>query len=248
VNTICVIPARYASSRFPGKPLVNIGGQPMIERVYKQACRAKNIDEVIVATDDDRIIEVVENFGGTAVMTDSKIPSGTDRAYEAIKTRDTDIVINLQGDEPFVEPELLERLVQVFKDDKIQIATPICKIESDAEYINPNVVKVVKDANGFALYFSRSQIPFFRDLGWELNTDNKTSYKHIGIYAYRKDCLENLTQLEESLLEKAEKLEQLRFLENGYKIYTIVTEYNSISVDTPEDLYMINEMMANNEL
>jgi len=248
VKTICVIPARFASTRLPGKPLANIGGKPMIERVYKQARRVKNIDEVIVATDDKRIFNVVENFGGTAVMTDEDIPSGTDRVYQAIKNKNIDVVINLQGDEPFVNPDVLEKLVRVFGDNQIQIATPICKIDSDAEYQNPNVVKVVKDANGFALYFSRSQIPFFRDFAKNVPGENTVSYKHIGIYAYRKDCLQHLTQLKESSLEKAEKLEQLRFLENGYRIYTLLTDYTSVSVDTPEDLEKINEMMLNNEL
>ena len=249
MKTLCVIPARFASTRLPGKPLVKIGGKPMIELVYKQASKAKMIQQVIVATDDVRIESVVKDFGGIAVMTDPELPSGTDRVYQAVKNTATDIVINLQGDEPFVSPDLLDELVDVFKDELIQIATPINRIKNDAEISNPNHVKVVKDKNGFALYFSRSQIPFLRDFktGSDLS-DNHEFYKHIGIYAYRKECLRQLTQLSASSLENAEKLEQLRFLENGFKIYTLLTEYKSISVDTPEDLENINNMIMDNVL
>lgn len=249
MRTICVIPARYASTRLPGKPLKKIGGKPMIELVYKKALRAKNINQVIVATDDDRIFNVVKDFGGNAAMTDPGLPSGTDRVYEAIKNIQTDIVINLQGDEPYIESELLEKLVDVFVNENIQIATPICKIENESEITDPNIVKVVKDLNGFALYFSRSQIPFLRDFEKSnITSENHTFYKHIGIYAYRKKCLTQLTQLDESALEKTEKLEQLRFLENGFKIYTVVSDYNSIGVDTPEDLEKINKMIQDNVL
>ena len=250
MKTVGVIPARYGSTRFPGKPLADINGKTMVERVYQQACLASNIDEVIVATDDNRIKVVVRDFGGKVVMTDPELPSGTDRVYQAIKDQPADVIVNLQGDEPFVKPGLLENLVNVFENKQIRIATPVCRILSEAEYKNPNIVKVVRDANGFALYFSRSQIPFFREAK-EVEQDLKESkicFKHIGIYAYRKDCLEKLTQLNESRLELTEKLEQLRFLENGYRIYTILTDYNSISVDTPEDLEEINRMILNNEL
>jgi len=247
VKAICVIPARYASTRFPGKPLADIAGQSMIKRVYQRAQSVQNIDEVLVATDDKRIEQEVNSFGGKAVMTDPALPSGTDRVYQAVKNYPADIVINLQGDEPFVEAQLLQKLVQVFNNDQIQIATPICRIENESEYTNPNAVKVVRDLNGFALYFSRSQIPFFRDTG--SNTfDPEICFKHIGIYAYRKECLTLLTQLKQSVLEKSEKLEQLRFLENGYRIYTILTDYNSVSVDTPEDLEKIRRMIKHNEL
>jgi 3-deoxy-manno-octulosonate cytidylyltransferase (CMP-KDO synthetase) len=248
VKTLCVIPARYASTRLPGKPLVKIGGSTMIERVYKRARQVKDIDEVIVATDDERILQTVEKFGGIAVMTDPALPSGTDRVYQAIREKNAGIIVNLQGDEPFVEPDVLHKLVQVFENDQIQIATPVCKIDNDGEYHNPNVVKVVRDAEGFALYFSRSQIPFFRDWKEQKSNGGGICYKHIGIYAYRKECLAQLTRLNESTLEKAEKLEQLRFLEHGYRIYTVLTDYNSISVDTEDDLEKINRMIRNNEL
>lgn len=248
MKTVCVIPARYASNRFPGKPLVKIAGRYMIERVYNQARLTKNIDRVIVATDDERIFKVVEDFKGEVIMTNPLLPSGTDRVCEAVKDINADVVINLQGDEPFVAPELLEELVNVFVDEHIQIATPVCRIENDIEIGDPNVVKVVKDMKGFALYFSRSPIPYIRDLSMKPLSENYMVYKHIGIYAYRKDCLEKLTKLNESSLEKSEKLEQLRFLENGYNIYTLTTDYNSISVDTPEDLEKINKMLQDKSL
>ena len=248
MKTICVIPARYASTRFPGKPLADINGKSMIERVYNQACAVVNIDEVIVATDDQRIEDVVRGFNGKVIMTDAALPSGTDRVYQAVKNISADVVVNLQGDEPFVKAQLLESLVKVFENKDIEIATPVSKIYDNREFENPNIVKVVKDINGFALYFSRSQIPFLRDLKEPDITGKQNIYKHIGIYAYRKECLKKLTELKESSLEKSEKLEQLRFLENGYKLFTVLTDYKSISVDTPEDLEKIKQMIKNNEL
>lgn len=243
MKTICVIPARYASSRLPGKPLANIAGKPMIQWVYEQAAKADNIDNVIVATDNESIIEAVENFNGDAVMTDPQLPSGTDRVYAAIKTENADVIINLQGDEPFVSEKLLNELVKVFDDPDVQIATPIKKIDDEQELRNPNVVKVVRDTSGYALYFSRATIPFIRDTDKDW-ISNHSFYKHVGIYAYRKSCLEKLTQLHQSSLEQSERLEQLRFLENGFKIYTIVTDYNSISVDTEDDLKKVNALVA----
>lgn len=248
MKAICVIPARYASTRFPGKPLVDINGKSMIERVYKQACAVSNIDEVIVATDDQRIEDVVRSFNGKVVMTDAALPSGTDRVYRASQNISADVIVNLQGDEPFIKAQLLESLVQVFENTEIEIATPISKIDDETEFNNPNVVKVVKDRNGFALYFSRSQIPFLRDLKMQDLPGQQNLYKHVGIYAYRKTCLQKLTELKESSLEKTEKLEQLRFLENGYKIFTVLTDYKSISVDTPDDLEKIKKLIKHNEL
>jgi 3-deoxy-manno-octulosonate cytidylyltransferase (CMP-KDO synthetase) len=244
MKAICVIPARYASQRLPGKPLAIIGHKPMIQWVYEQAAKAKNIDKVIVATDSEKVIKVVEGFSGFACMTDPNLPSGTDRVYAAIENEQAEIIINLQGDEPFVSPDLLDDLVRIFSNKKIEIATPIKQIENENELHNPNVVGVVRDIHGYALYFSRATIPWVRDKQdikkW-LHTH--IFYKHIGIYAYRKKCLKKLTLLKQSSLEKSEKLEQLRFLENGYKIYTLVTEYNSIGVDTPEDLHHVNELL-----
>ena len=247
MKTVCVIPARYESSRFPGKPLALIGNKPMVQWGYENALKVDDIDKVIVATDHEEIYKVVENFGGSAVMTSTDLPSGTDRVYEAVKNEEFDVIINLQGDEPFVAPKLLADLVNVFKNDEIEIVTPICRVDDESELINPNVVGVVKDLNGFALYFSRSQVPFFRDNEEAAEVMKKhIFYKHIGIYGYRKKCLEKLTKLKESSLEKSEKLEQLRFLENGYKIFTIVTDYNSVSVDTKEDLKKVNKMVSIN--
>lgn len=215
----------------------------MVQWVYEQASKAKTIDKIIVATDHEKIKSAVESFSGEARMTDPDLPSGTDRVYAAIKNEEAEIIINLQGDEPFVSPKLLDDLVSAFSDDRINIATPVCKIEKTHDLLNPNVVKVVRDITGFALLFSRSAIPFVRE---ENNTQkwllNNTFYKHIGIYVYRKSYLQKLVKLKESNLEKVEKLEQLRFLENGFKIYTLLTDYDSIGVDTAEDLKKVNEI------
>jgi len=244
MKTICVIPARYASQRLPGKPLALIDGRPMIQWVYEQAVKAKNIDKVIVATDSEKVKKVVEDFSGLVCLTDPDLPSGTDRVYEAVKDEQADIIINLQGDEPFISPDLLDNLIEVFTDRDIEIATPIRQIDTEKDLLNPNVVGVVRDINGFALYFSRATIPFVRDekdvKKW---LHRHIFYKHIGIYAYRKNTLMKLVSLKQSSLEKCEKLEQLRFLENGFKIYTLLTEYNSIGVDTEEDLLHVNEMI-----
>ncbi len=246
MKTICVIPARFASSRLPGKPLALIGDKPMIQWVYEKASQVESINKVLVATDHTDVLNAVKGFDGKAVLTAPDLPSGTDRVHAAIKNEDVDVVVNLQGDEPFVSPALLADLVSVFKDQQIEIATPICRIDKESELNSPHVVKVVRDLKGFALYFSRSQIPFFRDVKNKGNILNEhIFYKHIGIYAYRKKCLEKLTKLKESSLEQIERLEQLRFIENGYKIFTIVTDYNSVSVDTSEDLQKVNEMLNN---
>jgi 3-deoxy-manno-octulosonate cytidylyltransferase (CMP-KDO synthetase) len=243
LKTICVIPSRYASKRLPGKSLALIAGKPMVQWVYEQAKKATKVDRVIVATDHEEIKLCVESFSGEVRLTDPDLPSGTDRVFAAIEKEEADIIINLQGDEPFVSPQLLDDLVATFQNSLINISTPVCKIDELHELDNPNVVGVVRDVNGFALYFSRSTIPFIREEKEISNWLQKhTFYKHIGIYAYRKPCLQELVQLKESSLEKSEKLEQLRFLENGYKINTIMTSYNSISVDTKADLKRVNEL------
>ena len=215
----------------------------MVQWVYEQAKKAREIDRVIVATDHEEIKSCVESFSGEVRMTDPDLPSGTDRVFAAIEKEDADIIINLQGDEPFISPQLLDDLVSTFHNDLIDISTPVCKIKELQELHNPNVVGVVRDMQGFALYFSRSTIPFIREEEKKNWLRKHTFYKHIGIYAYRKACLRELVQLEESSLEKSEKLEQLRFLENGYKIFTLVTNYNSISVDTAGDLRKVNELV-----
>ena len=245
MNSVCVIPARFASTRLPGKPLALIAGKPMIQWVYEQAVKAEQINRVIVATDHEKIAETVKSFGGEVVLTDPELASGTDRVAAAVQNIEADVVINLQGDEPFVEPELLNQLVLVFADPEIYMATPIKKIKSAEELENPNAVKVVKDKNNYALFFSRTAIPFLRDYDKRKWADNYSYYRHIGIYAYRKSFLTTLTTLPVCQLEKAEKLEQLRVLNNGYKIYTIETNYNSISVDTVEDLDKVNKLINN---
>lgn len=241
----CVIPARYASSRFPGKPLAKIGSKPMIQWVYEKAVQAQSIDRVLVATDDERILNTVQNFGGQAVMTPSSLPSGTDRVAYAVCNEDVDVVINLQGDEPFVQPQLLDALAQVFKErDDVQLATPVKRITNFEDLTDANLVRVVRDKDGWALYFSRSVIPFLRDVPNQKDWPQQFPYfKHIGIYAYRKPFLLQFTEWPPARLEQAEKLEQLRVLENGHRIFTIETDYESLSVDTPEDLGKINQIL-----
>ncbi len=248
MTSVCVIPARFASSRLPGKPLALIADKPMIQWVYEQAIKADLIDRVIVATDHKKIKEVVELFGGEVVLTDPNLASGTDRVAKAVLDINTDVVLNLQGDEPFVEPQLLNKLVLIFSDPDIYMATPIRKIKSFEDLNDPNSVKVVKDMNNYALIFTRNTLPFLRDYNRGEWIDKFSYYKHIGIYAYRKSFLNKLTALPVSPLEKAEKLEQLRVLENGYKIYTIETEYESVSVDTQEDLEKVNQLINKNKI
>jgi len=241
-KAICIIPARLRSERLPGKPLALIHGKPMIQWVYENACRANMLDEVIVATDHQTIAEHIQSIGGKAVMTDPELPSGTDRVAVVAVKIEAEIVVNLQGDEPFVDPALLNELVSVFSQKEIGIATLVCPVLDEEELTDPNLVRVVRDQNGYALYFSRSVIPFIRGeepgVGW---LSRFTFFRHIGIYAYRKPILMKISQLAPGLLESAEKLEQLRWLENGYKIYTHLTNYKSFSVDTPEDLHKANQ-------
>lgn len=243
-----IIPARFASTRFPGKPLALIGGKTMIERVYEQAL--KSLESVFVATDDERIYNAVLNFGGSAVMTSDKHQSGTDRCAEAVRTieklagRKTDIVINIQGDEPFIKPEQITQLVSCFSDRSVEIATLVKKIEPGENLFNPNHVKVVVDMKGDALYFSRSAIPYIRDAGENEWISKHVFFRHIGLYAYKTDVLEKITQLPRSPLETAESLEQNRWLENGLRIRTAVTESDTFSIDTPEDLQKAEELFG----
>lgn len=234
-NTIGIIPARYASTRFPGKPLVLVNGKPMIQRVYEQATQATMLSEVIVATDDDRIADCVNKFGGKVVMTSPEHQSGTDRCAEVVAKLENpaEVVINIQGDEPYIQPQQIDDLAKCFENPQTQIATLVKKLEDEEEIQKPNVVKVTRDINGFALYFSRSVIPYPRNQA-------NVYFKHIGIYAYRLGVLMQISTLPPSSLELAEGLEQLRWLENGYRINTVVTEVESMAVDTPEDLEKIN--------
>jgi len=236
-----VIPARYASTRFPGKPLAIIQGKTMIQRVYEQALKAKSLKEVVVATDDKRIMEHVQSFGGRVLMTNVNHSSGTDRCNEvlqllAVEDQVFDVVFNIQGDEPFINPDQIDKLAKAFDKKDIQIATLIKTISNLAELNNANVVKVVTQNTGKALYFSRYSIPFLRLRNLEEAIKNGLYFKHLGIYAYRAKILDEICTLPKSRLEEAESLEQLRWLENGFAIQTLITEFESFAIDTPEDL------------
>ena len=232
MKVVGIIPARYASSRFPGKPLVDIGGKTMIQRVYEQALKA-NLHDVIVATDDVRIETSVKQFGGKVMMTSSAHSNGTERIAEVAEHVDADVIINIQGDEPFIQPEQINLLAACFADEAVQIAT-LAKLQHNADdFAKSSIVKVVFDHYFNALYFSRSAIPFYR------NESSHAFHKHIGIYAFRKAVLLEVVKLSESSLEAAELLEQLRWLQHGYKIKVVPTELESISIDVPEDLERI---------
>ncbi|MFV0592603.1 MAG: 3-deoxy-manno-octulosonate cytidylyltransferase [Draconibacterium sp.] len=237
MNFVGIIPARYESTRFPGKPLAMIKNKPMIQWVYENASKA--LDMVCVATDDDRIFEAVENFGGKVVKTLSTHQSGTDRCAEAARIlaarHSFDVVVNIQGDEPFIQAGQITLLKQCFEND-VQIATLVKKIESKEELFNPNRPKVVLDTQGNALYFSRSPVPFYRGASEDHWVENHNFWAHIGMYAFRSEVLQEITHLKQGGLELAESLEQLRWLENGYHIKTAETHSQSIGIDTPEDL------------
>jgi 3-deoxy-manno-octulosonate cytidylyltransferase (CMP-KDO synthetase) len=242
-----IIPARYASSRFPGKPLALIGGKPMIHRVYEQASKA--LKTVFVATDDIRIMDAVLNFGGKVIMTSPEHHSGTDRCSEAVDKIEketgvqVDIVINIQGDEPFIKPEQIRLLMSCFSDDSVEIATLIRKVEEGEDLFNPNEPKVVVTTSGDALYFSRATIPYFREVDKGEWSYKHSYYKHPGIYAYKKATLKKLTLLQQSSLETTESLEQNRWIENNYKIRTAITLWDSIGIDTPDDLERVKELL-----
>jgi len=236
---IGIIPARYASSRFPGKPLVDIMGKTMIERVYEQAKKSTRLERVIVATDSELIYQAVLAFGGEVALTKEEHPSGTDRCAEVSQKlgwsqEANTVIINIQGDEPFIEPTQIDLLCTCFSEEAVKIATLVRKFSSAEDVVSPNTIKVALAKSGKALYFSRAAIPFIRDAA--LDVDYKHYNQHIGIYAYRAETLVALTHLKPSFLENTEKLEQLRWLENGYEIYTAHSIHESWSVDTPEDL------------
>lgn len=236
---IGIIPARYASTRFPGKPLADMFGKPMIQRVYEKVVGL--LDEVYVATDDVRIYKAVQSFGGKVVMTSEHHKSGTDRCYEAyLKVNNNfDIIINIQGDEPFIRKEQIEIIKSCFDDESTQIATlikPFKSIDSFDLLFNPNSPKVVVNKQMQALYFSRSIIPYFRGMEHTEWLKHHTYYKHIGLYAYKADVLKEITTLPQSALELAESLEQLRWLENGYIIKTGIADVETIGIDTPDDM------------
>lgn len=235
-----IIPARYASTRFPGKPLVDIKGKPMIQHVYERASEAKGLSDVIVATDDQRIFDVVVGFGGKVQMTREEHLSGTDRCNEVAAQLDADVIINIQGDEPFIHVQQIEDLVGCFSNKQVDIATLIKPIDTQEELFDENKPKVIKDNNDNAIYFSRQTIPFLRGIDRKDWLNKGVFYKHIGIYGYRKEVLNEITKLPVSALEKAEALEQLRWIESGYQIKTAITNVESVSIDRPEDLARLN--------
>jgi 3-deoxy-manno-octulosonate cytidylyltransferase (CMP-KDO synthetase) len=244
-----IIPARFGSTRFEGKALADIMGKPMIQHVYERTVRASLVSEVIVATDDERIAAAVKGFGGRAEMTAKSHETGTDRLAEVAARSDSDIIVNVQGDEPLIEPAMIDEAIEpMMKDASIVMATLKSRIKSLHDFLSPNVVKVVTDWEGFALYFSRSPLPNFRDKWNDLKDETFDSgrllcYKHIGLYVYRREFLLQYAQMSPTYLELAEKLEQLRALENGYKIRVVETSHESIGVDTPPDLEKVLERL-----
>lgn len=242
MKVVCIIPSRYHSSRFPGKPLADLCGKPMIQHVYERVLRAQTLSYAAVATDDERIFTAVQGFGGRAVMTSPRRRSGTDRIAEAVANlglSDHDIVVNIQGDQPLFDPAQIDEVAApLLADPSLPMSTLIYKILREEEITHPNAVKVVFDADNFALYFSRAAIPYVRDGGQKADY-----FKHHGIYAYRRDFLETFTHLPEGKLERLEALEQLRALEHGYRIKVVVTEHDSVEVDTPEELARVSEIM-----
>lgn len=241
-----IIPARYGSSRFPGKPLAKLGGRCVIEWVYSQA--SKVLDDVAVATDDDRIYNEVKRFGGKVEMTSTNHKSGTDRCWEAYNKSgiQADVVINIQGDEPFIQPEQIEGLMRCFDDAGTDIATMVKPFDAGTPYEvleNPNCVKCVRGEKGEALYFSRSVVPYLRGIDKDEWSSKETYYKHLGIYAYKTNVLAQIVKMEQGRAEKIESLEQLRWLENGFKIKTAVTKTETVGIDTPEDLIKAEKMI-----
>lgn len=240
MKVLCVIPARFGSTRLPGKPLAMLAGKTVIQRVYEQVALTRIPDQVVVATDDQRIADAVEQFGGTAVMTSQDHPSGTDRLAEvALSYEDVDVIVNVQGDEPMIPPQVIDDLAQAFADnDGLEMATIKTEMQPE-DFQNPNAVKVVTDENGYALYFSRSLIPYPRHDLPEVKV-----YKHVGIYAYRRDFLLKFAALLPTPLERVEGLEQLRALENGVKIKVLTSDFQGVGIDTPEDLHKANEIFT----
>ncbi len=240
MEVVVFIPARFSSTRLEGKPLLDIAGRPMVQWVYEQAVKAELVGDVVVVTDDERILKTVESFGGKARMSSTHHRCGTDRVAEAARCVSADVVVNIQVDEPLVRPEMIDEAIRPLVEDTTAVVSTLKKrITDPEEYYDPNVVKVVTDAEGYALYFSRSPIPYSR-----MPFDNLSGpFKHIGLYAYRREFLVRFSELESTPLEEMERLEQLRVLERGFKIKVVETRYDSIGVDTPEDLEKVREMM-----
>lgn len=238
-KVVAVIPARYASTRFPGKPLADLIGRPLIEHVYRRVSDCRQVGTVIVATDDERINKAVEAFGGRVQMTNAAHVSGTDRVAEVARGLDCEIVVNVQGDEPLIEPAMIEEALQPFADHHVQMGTLRRRLDDSQEFASPNVTKVVIDRDGNALYFSRTPIPYRRDPDAPLD-----AWKHVGLYVYRRRFLLDFARMAPTALERQEALEQLRALEHGIKIRVVETRHNSISVDTPEDLEKVRRLLA----
>ena len=248
MKKIALIPSRYGSTRFPGKPLALIKGKPMIQWVVENVKKTEKIDDVYVATDDTRIFDCVNGFGGKALMTSDKHTCGTDRLAECaeiLKLDDEDIILNIQGDEPTFRKEMVEDLISIFDDEDVYFGTLKVEIRNDEELNNPNCVKVINDLKGDAIYFSRFTIPYVRD---EKNKDIVKHYKHIGAYGYKKWFLMKYSKMEKSGLEISESLEQLRAIENGYKIRVKETKYETVGVDTPDQIHLAEEFMERNPL
>ncbi len=231
MKKVIVIPARYESTRLPGKPLLEIAGKPLLQLVHERASESRLKNAIIVATDDERIARAVSSFGAEAVMTGASCKSGTDRVFEAIKDTEADIIINVQGDEPFIRPDMVDLLFSVIEKEDLNMATLCSPIANDSEYRDRNTVKVVLDKNGFALYFSRSPIPYLTN-----GAMRPVLYKHIGIYGFKRDFLERFVTMPKSRLEEMESLEQLRVLENGFRIRVLTTHYDGFGIDTFADL------------
>lgn len=257
MKVLGVIPARYGSTRFPGKVMADLGGKPILQWVYEAACEVRRLDELVIATDDTRVAEAARGFGAEVVMTSPDHVSGTDRIVEVVVHRqDVDVVVNLQGDEPFMPSESVDEAIGALESEPaLKVSTLIHRIEDVDELLDPSVVKVVGDHRGNALYFSRSLIPYARDmerpdgdLDFEAMLDFTVYYRHIGLYVYRRDFLMEFASWTPSPLEMIEKLEQLRILQNGYPIRLIETEYPSMGIDTPEDLAMAKEIIENIKL
>ena len=243
MKVLCVIPARYASTRLPGKPLALIAGKPMIQHVYERACHAVLPQEVVVATDSKIVADAVKEFGGKVMMTSPDHPSGTDRLAEvALSYPDIDVIVNVQGDEPMIPPEVIDRLAQAFADDNDLNMATLKTLMGEEDYNNPNAVKVVTDQNGYALYFSRSLLPYPRNRKGDFKV-----YKHVGIYAYRRSFLLSYAAYEPTPLEQIEGLEQLRVLENGQRIKVLESKFQGIGIDTQEDLDAINALFTRME-
>lgn len=242
-----IIPARYASSRFPGKPLVDIRGKSMIRRVFEQAKKSRKLSDVVVATDDQRIYDEINSFGGRATMTSPDHKNGTERCAEVAEKLSADFFINIQGDEPYIHPQQIDDLALLL-DQKTELGTLVKQIKDQVLLEKDSVMKVVLDVEGNAIYFSRQCIPYVRDLPKNKWLDHQVFWKHIGIYAYRSDILKEIVKLPPGNLEQAESLEQLRWLENGYKIRVAKTEFESVSIDTPQDLALLNQKIEDGKI